>query len=947
MDNDNLIDTNNIKRRFLALNRDRIIRINQSLRWRQRDFLKLLPLLFHINDENLPGYISDETPVGISNYKPSKASLDAAKHINKKFKHSKRALSRYNIYSIFLTGSSGTIAHTDKSDFDIWLCHRPDMEPDDIRLLKEKSDAISKWCASLNLEVHFFLMDEHRFKDHKHGNLNSDHSGSAQHHLLLEEFYRTGVYLTGRYPLWWFIPPEQEDNYDDFANYLLTNNSVREFEIIDFGGLNNIPAEEFFGASLWQIYKGIDSPYKSVLKILLMESYAKEFPNIELLCLRLKKRIYSNVTDLVDLDPYLMMCHKVEEYLTARNEPQRLELARRCFYFKTEISLSNTNSKDLRTTMLRNIVTQWGWDDAQLFTLDSRQTWKIHRVLDERKKLVDELTRSYKLLSGFASQYTNETNIDQRDMTILGRRLYAAFERRAGKIDIVNPGISPNLTEEQLTFVESETSWRLYRGKLSPDDRNRNSPLRYSRSIIELISWCHFNHLIDHNTSLFIQANENAISLREVKQILSCFDQHYSHGDLAKSNTLLFSKASYSIHTMLFINIGVDPMSVHNRDDRHIISNRTNALSYSGLLDNLVLSIDQVSINTWQEVYCRTYAGINEVMECLCKNIQMSNVNNDSILPVINAYSFTSTLNQMVAQRVESVFNTVIRFFHRSDNVAYSRYIIGVENNYFLLQRHNSNDDDNKPMVGYSRVGNYSELVTHLSQVEPTYSSVVFDEMTLQDHFLPDIYAAHQSGQIDVYVHVEDNIANIYILDEQGALFHAKQTFYNLDTIMAHYDSFFFAVTQRISSFCINHNDSQTLKIRFYTLQRVLRHWSIKPYFIDHMQISINPVNVTVIVEAINQQTQYKVFCNNREFTSLQYPDDMFVQLAEYILSLRLSSTNYPLYISDIDLPVETDNDEINQWPQTINYLQKKIKFEQQLNSALNKLFEFRLNSLS
>ena len=946
MDTHTNIDPNSIKRRFIALNHDRVSRINQSLRWRQRDFLKLLPLLLHINDESLPGYVSDDTPVGVSNYKPSKTCLDAAKRINKKFKHSKRALSRYNIYSLFLTGSSGTIAHTEQSDFDIWLCHRADMDPAEIDLLKEKTNAISKWCASLELEVHFFLMNEHRFKENDHGSMNADHSGSAQHHLLLEEFYRTGVYLAGRYPLWWLVPPEHEHDYDNYAKDLIENNKISEFEVIDFGGLDNIPAEEFFGASLWQIYKGIDSPYKSVLKILLMESYANEFPDIELLCIRLKKFIYSGVTDLVEIDPYLMMCHKVEEYLTSRNEPQRLELARRCFYFKVDIQLSKRHDEqELRAIMLRNLVNQWDWDDAHILMLDSRQTWKIHRVLDERKKLVDELTRSYKLLSGFANQYTKDTNIDQRDMTILGRKLYAAFERKSGKIDIVNPGISPNLVEEQLSFVELDKNWLLYRGKVSQKDRKRNNPLRHSRSIIELICWCHFNHLIGHNTSLFLQAADNNINIREIKQILSSLDQQFPRGGLPKSSTNLFSKASHSIRTMLFINVGIDPMSVHNRDDRQLISNRTNALSYSGLLDNLVLSIDQVAINTWQEVYSRSYSGINEVMECLCKNIQMSTVSNNVILPIITAYSFSSSLNQTVAQRVESIFNSVIRYFHRSDNSSYSRYVIGVEDNYYLLQRHNSNSA--KPVVSYHRVGDYPALQDRLGQVEPVYSSVVFDELTLQSHYLPDIYATHQQGQIDVYVNVERNIANITILDEQGALFYTTQEFYNLDTIMAHYDSFFYAISQRINSFCLDEEQFQPLKVRYFTLRHLLREWDIKPYYIDHMQTPMNPVDVTVIIETLNNQPQYKVFCNDREFSSFQFGDDVFKELADHILSLRLGKSDYPLYISDIDISFQTDTDEPEKIPQTINYLQYKIKFEQQLNSALTQLFDLQAHRLS
>jgi len=935
MDTVNSIDTHSIKRRFIALNRDRVDRINKSLRWRQRHFLKLLPLLFHINDDSLPGFISDDTPTGISNYKPLKASIEAAKKINKKFKHSNRALSRYSIYAIFLTGSSGTIAHNEQSDFDIWLCHRPNMDKDDLKLLEAKADAISKWCASLELEVHFFLMDEHRFRNKTHDSIDIDHSGTAQHHLLLEEFYRTGVYLAGRYPLWWLVAPEHDHDYDNHVAKLIKHKKVNEFEIIDFGGLNNIPAGEFFGASLWQIYKGIDSPYKSVLKILLMESYANEYPNINLLCSRLKKAIYENVTSLSELDPYLMMCHKVEEYLTSRDESQRLELARRCFYFKVDIHLSKkTNKPDLRTDMLDQLVGQWGWDDAHILMLDSRKTWKIHRVIDERKKLVDELTRSYKLLSSFANQYADSTNIDQRDMTILGRKLYAAFERKSGKIDIVNPGISPNLYEDQLSFVEAEEKWLLFRGKVSHSERNRNTPLKLSHSIVELFCWCHFNHLISQNTIINLNIINNSINLREVKQILSSLDNQFPHGGIPKTDMNLFGKASHVVRTILFINVGINPMAIHNREDRQLVSSRTNALSYSGLLDNLVLSIDQVSINTWQEVYSQNYSGINEVMECLCKNIQMSSVSNNHILPIINAFSFTSTLDHTVARRIETLFNDVIRFFHRSDISNTARYIIGVENNYYLLQEKQSEQD--KPLVSYKRLGAFDTLLEDLSRAEPDYSSVVFDKLTLQEHFLPAIYAAHQPGHIDFYAHVEGNIVNIYVLDENGALFCTSHNFFNLQATMAHYDAFFYATLQRLNAYCLDDDNTEPHKVQFHTLREMPRHWDIKPYHVHPLFDVVNHFEITVIIELSGDKVHYRIFCNDREFSSLQHGDMLFEHLAEHIISLRHGKADYPLYITDIDLPLQPFNSDSSKMPQTVNYLQYKVKFEQQLNSALN-----------
>ena len=76
------IDIKGIKKRFLAVNRERLRRTQNALRWKQRDFLELLPLFFHINHAMLPGFVSKNTPAGIPLYNPSKKSLDAVKTID-------------------------------------------------------------------------------------------------------------------------------------------------------------------------------------------------------------------------------------------------------------------------------------------------------------------------------------------------------------------------------------------------------------------------------------------------------------------------------------------------------------------------------------------------------------------------------------------------------------------------------------------------------------------------------------------------------------------------------------------------------------------------------------------------------------------------------------------------------------------------------------------------
>lgn len=59
-------------------------------------------------------------------------------------------------------------------------------------------------------------------------------------------------------------------------------------------------------------------------------------------------------------------------------------------------------------------------------------------MVHERRALVNELNYSYRFQTRFARTQSNADALDARDLTILGRRLYAAFERKAGKIEFIN-----------------------------------------------------------------------------------------------------------------------------------------------------------------------------------------------------------------------------------------------------------------------------------------------------------------------------------------------------------------------------------------------------------------------------------------------------------------------------------------------------------------------------
>ena len=77
----------------------------------------------------------------------------------------------------------------------------------------------------------------------------------------------------------------------------------------------------------------------------------------------------------------------------------------------------------------------------------------------------------------------------------------------------------------------------------------------------------------------------------------------------------------------------------------------------------------------------------------------------------------------------------------------------------------------------------------------------------------------------------------------------------------------------------------------------------------------------------------YTVYCDDQEFSQLEYGDALFAAVAGHIASLRRKRERYPIYITDLDL---SQLDLAGGAPlQTVQFLQHKEKLETAINQAL------------
>ncbi len=294
------IDRKTLRRlrdRFLLVNQQRWNRAHSALSYRQQMVLEILPLVFHLNHPALPGYLDSDCPYGLSNYQPSPATINAARRLARTFSLKDEGKRKPDLDAMFLMGSPGTLGHSVASDLDVWLCHRSDLPERGIRCLERKAAKLARWAESFGVELHVFVFCASDWRaGRQRVEVTGENCGSAQHFLLLDEFYRTSIHLAGAWPMWWLIPAEREETYDDCMRRLVDYRFVRAEDYIDFGPVPAIPEEEFLGAGVWQLYKGIDAPWKSILKLLLIECYARTTGEA-LLSIQFKRAVFRGETD--------------------------------------------------------------------------------------------------------------------------------------------------------------------------------------------------------------------------------------------------------------------------------------------------------------------------------------------------------------------------------------------------------------------------------------------------------------------------------------------------------------------------------------------------------------------------------------------------------------------------------------------------------------------------
>ncbi|MFH1138495.1 MAG: class I adenylate cyclase [Pseudomonadota bacterium] len=560
-------------RLFAQYNNQKVAFLYDLLPQRKKIVFDLIPLMLHLDVAPFPELRPAGSNIvhGVLGYTPSpnmRKSFEEAfpEQVLPPISGGRMLDPSLPIKSIALIGSMGSIAQNSKSDFDYWVCFDgASFTPGSYSLFKKKLALMEKWSLDFaGAEVHLFTVESARARLDDFGLAGKDSSGSAQAKLLKDEFYRTMTLVAGQTPLWWAAPPDIDDG--QYAQWVETakNSKLLDFaELVDLGNVHRVSLGELYGAAVWQINKTIGSPFKSVLKLALLEDYLHTRGANGLLCDELKRRIFSDEQNVQNIDPYVLMFERAAAHITGENRANDLELLRRSLYLKVGAGITGADYRKRRLPRKKRVMLQlvqrWGWSQARIEELNNYHNWSFTESREFSRAINGFVFRAYENVSReLNAQKENERlTITQRDLFVLKRKLFIFYSQRDNKVDSIRnvieaPPPLDGLTIQPFRNTDGQGMWGVYRGLLSKEKAaeagSQGLLLKSSPQLAGLLIWLVNNRLYGENTTINLNsglgedlaARATAPDIQNVLREQRAFFPFFRHMDLDEES--LFEK---------------------------------------------------------------------------------------------------------------------------------------------------------------------------------------------------------------------------------------------------------------------------------------------------------------------------------------------------------------------------------------------------------------------
>lgn len=189
------------------------------------------------------------------------------------------------------------------------------------------------------------------------------------------------------------------------------------------------------------------------------------------------------------------------------------------------------------------------------------------------------------------------------------------------KVTLVNPQISPDLSEPNLTFIyvppgrANRSGWYLYNRAPNIESIISHQPLEYNRYLNKLVAWAWFNGLLTSRTRLYIKGN-GIVDLPKLQEMVADVSHHFPLRLPAPTPKALYSPCEIR-HLAIIVNTEYDPTAAFRNQVVHFDFRKLDVFSFGENQNCPVGSVDLLYRNSWNEVRTLHFNGEQSMIEAL------------------------------------------------------------------------------------------------------------------------------------------------------------------------------------------------------------------------------------------------------------------------------------------------------------------------------------------
>lgn len=887
------MDIADIRDAYLKWNQQQIDHLSLELGDKQAALIRLLPLLLHINNRFLPGYISFDTPAGIKSYKPGTDSLNTARQLNDKFRYNAEdAVETYVIDALYFQSSLL------QKKLQCWVFRKDGLMDIQINLLQDKLDKLADWYQSRQLGIEFHFVDLTIFRQSP-GNLNQPHSG-----LWLDYFYSESVCLAGSYPLWWMVPVKRETDYDAYLQYIRDRRFI-EGEYLDLGNASDYGAADILSYAISLLKQVNKEPELCLFNLLLLAHKAAALPQYDGVAMRIKQAFYQDELAPMSVEAASQI---IESGFNRDAAQQSVSPAR-------IISQLRKTSLSLNPLLLDNML-----GDAYQPTSEA---YGIDRVISHLKLFKAISRKISQLFVSIHAIYEQQASVStaSNELADTAENIQGFLQQSADRVPLYSGKKQIDFVFERIQLrheITDNDRWSL----VLYDAEEAEKVIQDFSSMLGLLAWCWLNRLVNQSTQVSVDCARREVKQIEARYVLEVLMQQIEPQWLYDGLPDAFDQPSQPLQSLLFVNFfntGDPDAGLHKDDDPfNLMSSSARTSSHC----------EQLVINSWGDVYSKQYHGNLGIINCLCDWLQCASGDHLSRPRRIEIFGYGTADSTYLAQRVTQVYSEMQAFFLYNKRPG-TRFFLRMGNEYYQVQRQNA-------LIRPSKIGNRDQLFHYLEQPSAVFISSGFETLAFPQEPLKDIYRRNKADTIQVFYRVIGRGAICWVLDERGSLWRDEIRLFDRESFVTQWLYLYRNTRNRLKNLMRLETEPPLLDIQQIIFNQ-LGGLEFYPVGADGVSTYKTFFDIQLQIVKAQQSEQLSLSCDGRWFSYEKFGEKALAECARYLSGKMQAVRSRPFYISDVDAPLSLFDVQQPSDLQFSHFLKIKRNVEHKLYSLLLK----------